>query len=150
MSDGKFHRKIGFAVGGIASWCLATGQPFGSRVLETLGGALAGVAGAKAPDWIDPPISPHHRSLGHGLVPIGSLAFWSMRNLKRWQAWLRTQTAALQAELVIETCGLRRLLLQIGIIACIIAAGAIAGLIAGYLSHIAFDTFTPASIPLFA
>lgn len=148
MSDGAFHRRIGFASGSIAAWCAASGQPLSLRAVETIGGAMGGVVGAILPDRFDPPTSPRHRSLAHGMVPVGAAAFWSITNLKRWQTWLRSQATRMQDALATETDGLRRLLLMAGVVACTLAAGAVAGLIAGYLSHVALDACTPASLPV--
>lgn len=149
MSDGKFHRRVGF-VAGAASACYASrNQPAHLRVVETISGALAGIVGAMLPDQIDPPTSPRHRSFGHGLVPVGAAGFWALKNLGRWQNWLRQQAQRLQQELVCETDGFRRALLNIAIVGCAVAAGAIAGLIGGYISHVALDALTPASLPVF-
>lgn len=145
--NGKYHQSVGFVGGGITAWYLASGQSAADRLIETIGGAVAGVAGAKAPDWIDPPTSPRHRSLGHGLIPIGTLASWAISNLRGWQESLRSEAIALQAELRAESCGLRRVLLQLGILGCLLAAGAIGGFILGYLSHVVLDATTPTSIP---
>ena len=80
---------------------------------------------------------------------MGAASLWAIKNLSRWQNWLRQQAQQLQQELVSETDGFRRALLMIAIVACTVAAGAIAGLIGGYLSHVALDALTPASLPVF-
>lgn len=148
MSDGLMHRRVGFVAGGATAWCAASGQPTHLRVVEAIGGALAGIVGAVAPDRIDPATSPRHRSLGHGLLPIGAAGFWAIRNLKRWQDWLRAQAQRFQQELDVERDGGRQVLLLLAVVACTLAAGAVAGFIGGYLSHVALDALTPASLPV--
>lgn len=148
MSDGLMHRRVGFVAGGATAWCAASGQPTHLRVVETIGGAMAGIVGAVMPDRLDPPTSPLHRSIGHGLVPIGAAGFWAIRNLKKWQRWLREQAQRFQQELNAETDGGRRILLMLAMVACTLAAGAVAGFIGGYISHVALDALTPASLPV--
>jgi hypothetical protein len=148
MSDGKIHRRVGCVAGGATAWYAARGQPTHLRVVETIGGAMAGIVGAMMPDRIDPATSPRHRSIGHGLLPIGAAGFWAVKNLKRWQGWLRSQAERLQRELDVERDGGRRVLLMFAAVACTLAAGAVAGFIGGYLSHLALDALTPASLPV--
>ena len=151
MSNGRFHRRVGAATGAISAWVAAHDQPLKHRVIETLGGIPGGIIGAMAPDLIDPPTSPRHRSIGHGVIPIGALGFWSIWNLRRWQDGLREMANGFQEEYSRETTnGFRRFCLGVAEVACRLAAGAIAGLLGGYASHLALDALTPAGLPWLA
>ena len=150
MSDGRFHRKVGTVVGvGAAAYC-ARQQPLGHAIVEAIGGGLAGNLGARLPDFIDPPTSPRHRSIGHGMVPCGAAGHAAMSSFAGLQTKLRAE-AARRAELQRTTTStaeqLWHLLLEL---LCRLGAGAIPGFVAGYGSHVALDFCTPASLPLIA
>jgi len=64
----------------------------GSAILwETVGGAFGAVPGALLPDFIDVPSCPNHRSVAHGAVPVGGLAYLALDYLDSGQAWLRAE-----------------------------------------------------------
>ena len=50
-------------------------------LIEAAGGAAGGWLGARLPDMIDPPTSPRHRSIGHGIIPTGSAGYLFLSNL---------------------------------------------------------------------
>lgn len=150
MSDGRFHRKVGTAVGaGAAAYC-AREQSTGHALIEIVGGAIGGNLGARMPDVIDPPTSPRHRSIGHGVVPVGAAGSAALSSLANMQAELRAE-ADRHAELFRATTSaaeqLWHFLLEL---LCRLGAGALPGFVAGYASHVALDFSTPAGLPLFA
>jgi uncharacterized membrane protein YfcA len=119
-------------------------------VLEVVGGLLAGNLGARLPDLFDPPLHPGHRSLAHGVVPVVAAGRVAVGSLDRWQAQFRAEAGSRAGLRATATTELERswhalveLLFRVG-------AGALAGVLAGYGSHIALDAFTPASLPLLA
>ena len=64
----------------------------GSAILwETVGGAFGAVPVALLPDFIDVPSCPNHRSVAHGAVPVGGLAYLALDYLDSGQAWLRAE-----------------------------------------------------------
>jgi hypothetical protein len=67
-----------------------------------------------------------------------------------WQAQLRAEAsrrASLRQPAVTSFERFWQVLVEI---LCRLGAGALAGLLAGYGSHVALDAFTPASLPLLA
>lgn len=139
MANGKTHRAIGAIAGGAYAYHRARCQRLEHALMEALGGVLAGVAGARLPDVFDPPLHPRHRSLAHGLVPVVAAGQAAVRALDPWEAGLRAEADRRAA------CGD-----STGELLYRLAAGALAGLIGGYASHVALDAFSPASVPLFA
>lgn len=149
MSDGRTHRAIGTLAGGGYALAKAQHQRREYLLLEVLGGLVAGNLGARLPDVFDPPTHPGHRSLAHGIVPVASVGTAAVRRLDRVQSRLRAEAdrrAALRASATTSLQHLWQALLEI---LCRLGAGALAGLLGGYGSHIALDAFTPAGLPLF-
>lgn len=67
--NGRTHRKIGAAAGAVTSFSRSSStDEFGTRIIEAIGGALAGRLGARMPDWIEPAIHSHHRSTFHSVA----------------------------------------------------------------------------------
>jgi hypothetical protein len=148
MCNGRVHRRVAVPVGACAAFLAAHDQPLHLRIIETIGGALAAIPGTACPDFIDPPRSPRHRSVGHGLLPIGAAGFWAAKNLRRWQTWLRTWASHYRQQVAGEQDPWRRFLLIAAEIAFTLAAGAVAGFLAGYASHLVLDATTPAGLPV--
>ncbi len=119
-----------------------------ARLLEAAGGALGGYCGGILPDHLDPPFHPGHRSLGHGFVPVAAAAnFWN-QGLDGWQNQLR---------LLADEHGYRRSLSTDPVAtawhafaewALRFLSGFLAGLGAGYVTHVALDFGTPRCLPL--
>jgi hypothetical protein len=117
-------------------------------VPEVAGGIAGGWLGAALPDWIDPPTCPNHRHFGHGAATTVGIVWMSADAVLRLQQRLRHRANALaqarpylQNDLAramnwLEECFLR------------VLAGFLNGVAAGYVSHLAMDALTPASIPL--
>jgi hypothetical protein len=150
MADGKTHALVGVLAGaGTAAIAARREDPF-RIILEALGGAGGGWVGAKVPDWLDPPLHPGHRSVGHGVIPSTGLYTLYMEAIPRAQAWLRAQ-AQRQAGLArTSDPHFEQLWHTLLSILCTLAAGAIAGVLAGHFSHLVLDAATPMSLPLLA
>lgn len=149
MSDGRTHRAIGTLTGGGYALAKAQNQRLEHLLLEVLGGLVAGNLGARLPDVFDPPTHPSHRSLAHGMAPIAAVGTAAVRRLDGAQARLRAE-AERRAALRVQATTSLRLWQQLLEILCRLGAGALAGLLGGYGSHIALDAFTPAGLPLLA
>jgi membrane-bound metal-dependent hydrolase YbcI (DUF457 family) len=150
MSDGRTHRAIGTLAGGGYALAKAQQQRPENILLEVIGGLLAGNLGARLPDSLDPPLHPGHRSVSHGILPVATAGVGAVRSLDGWQARLRAEAnrrASLRATAATPLQRLWQALLEI---LCRLGAGALAGLLGGYGSHIALDAFTPAGLPLLA
>jgi hypothetical protein len=90
-----------------------------ATAMPALSAALA-VALASLPDWLEPPVHPHHRQFCHSWVAVGCLLHGGHR-LLRWRPQDPTQGAI-------------RYLSLIGVLT--------------YLTHLALDAQTPRSLPL--
>jgi len=150
MANGKEHREIALVVGAAAAFCCASDAPRDNAIVETIGGALGGYVGGVLPDVIDPPIHPGHRSLGHGVLPVGATAKYYVENVRAWQEELRRLArgyAQSAARANSESERTKYLLLET---LCQLAAGFVVGIGAGYVSHLAMDACTPKGLPLLA
>lgn len=144
-----FHRQVGGLSGaGLAAY-RAHKRPGADVVAELIGGYVGGRLGGSLPDIIDPPTSPRHRSIGHGVVPISYATKWVSGHLNNIQEACRIKAAELDQRAANMAEGLERTLCVLAAFFLRFLSGAAAGVIAGYLSHLSFDFFTPASLPLF-
>lgn len=149
MANGAAHRRVGSISGGCAAAWAARAQTPAILLAETLGGIAGGIAGARAPDVIDPPTCARHRSVGHGIVPIGAAATALLRKLEEWQGQLRAFAESERSECAAATTFLAQAWhLALSLLAQL-ASGALVGFVAGYLSHLAMDFTTPAGLPIF-
>ncbi len=150
MPNRKTHDAVGAGSGAAIALCLARDQDLIGVVFETLGGALAGKYASRLPDVFDRPVSPNHRSLGHGVLLNGYALASSVENLSEWQDSLRRHAgkfARLQTESNTASEANWYLVLEI---LSRMASGAIAGALAGYASHLILDSRTKKGLPLIA
>lgn len=150
MSNGRTHRAVGTIAGGGYALARAKQQAPEHVLLEVLGGAVAGNLGARLPDVFDPPLHPGHRSLAHGIVPVAAAGRAAVNALDGWQAQLRAEASRRASLRQSAATSFERFWQALIEILCRLGAGALAGLLAGYGSHVALDAFTPASLPLLA
>jgi hypothetical protein len=142
------HIAVGVPAGIAASVFSARSGNAGAILLEAVGGGLGGFAGAALPDVLEPPDNPNHRGIAHGIAPIGGLGFVVARDIERVQDFFRTeanQYAALQQTAVSPALCLCFQFLEA---LMRMLAGAVAGFVAGYTSHLILDLATPRSLPL--
>jgi hypothetical protein len=150
MPNGKTHRRAGAVTGGTVALHRARLQPPLHQLLEAAGGTVGGTIGGALPDLLEPATSPWHRSVSHSWVAGASVASF-FENLDRWE-----RTCRARAEHYCRcksTPGLDpvwRLLYALAELCWRVAAGVAAGLLSGYLSHLALDAMTPRSIPVIA
>lgn len=150
MPNRGTHVAVGAGAGLVWAAVNSLNQDLLDTAIEMFGGLCGGGAGAVLPDLIDPPCHPRHRSLGHGLVPVGSAAALWAKNLPFWQNRLREladqhRMQRNAANNILEAIGhvLMELIFRF-------LAGLAAGVGAGYISHIILDLGTPCCIPLVA
>jgi hypothetical protein len=148
MPNRRKHVAVGAPAGLAFAAVNSLNQGYFNSAIELLGGLCGGGAGAALPDIVDPPCHPGHRSLGHGIVPVGSAAAFWAKNLPSWQNGLRELADQHRAQRIagcdwLESFGhlLIELILRF-------LAGFAAGVGAGYISHIILDLGTPCRIPL--
>ena len=148
MARRATHNAIGIATGAMSALLLADNQSKRNRSLEVCGGCFGGSIGSWLPDKIDPATGPNHRSLGHGILPIGCVAYVSWEQLKSFQDKLRQIADELAANRSDSMTPVELGLNQIAECICRILAGMIPGVLAGYISHLALDFTTPKGLPL--
>jgi hypothetical protein len=148
MPNRGVHFQVGAAAGGFFAAHRAQGQPNQYVLPEVLGGILGGVGGGLLPDLIDTPDSPHHRAGAHSVSITGAAGYYVSERLSAWQASLRdhaqhfAQMRAASPDLLAQIAySLLELFFRF-------LAGALAGLLAGYASHLVLDSFTPSSLPI--
>ena len=116
--------------------------------LEVIGGGIGGALGGVFPDRIDLPTDPHHCGMAHGIVPALHFGSLAVQHLDTGQQWLRNQAEfCRQARLCV---GSPALALWYGFWEWVfrLLAGALAGFVAGYASHVILDFQTPDRLPV--
>lgn len=151
MPDGETHAVLGTLAGGTAG--LGTAARHSVERLDAgaalvLGGAVAGQLGGRLPDMLEPADHPKHRGRCHSLA-AGRLVLSGVTGAEVLTAPLVRCAQARRAEreaLPRNHPGRATLWLQeIGLF---LLAGAVAGFLMGYLSHLAADAGSPDGLPL--
>src|SRR5688572_24520516 len=93
MPNREFHCRTSTIIGATAAFCRTESRRPAEIAVEVIGGAIGGNIGGRLPDILDPPFSPNHRSLAHGVLSAGPLLLWIMQQLERGQAWCRNEAA---------------------------------------------------------
>lgn len=144
------HLGHGRTVGAGAAAYMARDQHLAALACEVMGGAMGGMLGARLPDILEPPVSPHHRAVAHGVLPVASAAIAVVQKMPERQADLRAMAAeqlamARRADSTLEE--VLRFLVAAGLH---VIAGVLPGVVAGYVVHIAADAQTPRGVPAIA
>ena len=148
MSNRDIHWMAGAAAGGGYAAYLTWEQPTEDVVAETAGGLIGGAIGGLLPDWIDAPTSPRHRAEAHSIAILGTGGYFLRDLIPSWQSSLRCQAESYSQIRQASAEPLDRLWYGFLEFLCRLIAGACAGLLAGYSSHLALYFLTPASLPL--
>ena len=148
MPNRGTHQTVGILAGGGVALVLSNGQSTPNQLTECVGGALAGYIFGRVPDMLDPPLSPNHRSLAHGVAPGTTLMGAYTSQLDSIQSFFRSHAdrqdaLAKQAQTTVSE--LWHYFLEL---LCRFLAGAAAGVLGGYGSHLVLDSFSPQSLPL--
>ena len=149
MPNKPVHLVTSGSVGTICAYMNAPTSGAGTdRFLEVAGGVLGGVLGGLLPDVFDPPCHPHHRSLAHGVLPVIAGAGVWVQGLAGWQTHLREQEEAYSCLRVSTVDPFLAAWYGFVEMALRVLCGTVAGLGAGYLTHVALDFTTPCCLPL--
>lgn len=153
MPNAPTHAIAAVVSGGALAIYRARDQIPSHRALEGLGGALGGLVGGRAPDssFVDPAsLGPNHRRFGHSWTVLVGGVYLADAVITAWERFCRDQADAAAHRLATDSA-----LSSIGRVALIfaecmwrLAAGAMAGFIAGYTSHLVLDAFTARSLPV--
>jgi membrane-bound metal-dependent hydrolase YbcI (DUF457 family) len=148
--DGRTHRIVGTAAGATTAAIRARNLANPWHVIaETIGGGLAGYGGGACPDVLEPAIHSFHRSTAHSLSLNGALLAVADSLCTRWENGLRLVADNLAHERRQSPERWTQALYWIGEVLVRVTAGVLSGFIAGQMSHVALDSCTPRSIPLF-
>jgi hypothetical protein len=151
--DGKTHTVAGLASGGLITLYRARDLPPPDRALEVVGGMFGGLVGGKTPDsqHVDPSsLGPNYRRFGHSWAMLGAHVYVADAVISAWEKFWRDRADEAAWRLANDPTmpEFKRLLLVLQEAACRVAAGLLAGFIAGYVSHLALDAFTVKSLPV--
>jgi len=147
MPCSKTHGIAGTVAGTAASLYFARQQEPSALALEALGGALAGSWSGCWADHIEPAFHPHHRGPAHAAIPNALVWYPYFTQISNAQNALRHYSEQFSARAQ-ESSGVLAVLYDILAALLRIGTGAVAGIPAGYLSHVALDAFTPFGIPV--
>lgn len=150
MPNKCIHRPTSAVAGTLTALALSRKEEDLNQLLECLGGAMAGWLGGALPDWIDPPVSPRHRSVGHAVVPVGTAISVLVSKITSVQESMRWRAEELKAAASTTSSPWEWLLHALTSVLARIGAGAVAGLPAGYVLHLVLDASTPAGLPIFS
>ena len=119
-------------------------------VLEALGGAFGGKFGSHVPDILEPAVHSHHRDVMHSVTVMSVLVAKGQKRAMRLVEDLRERADQYARRRDASTDLFERFILVLAEAACRVAAGFVAALVPGYISHLALDATTPRGIPLLA
>lgn len=148
MPDREVHQLAGAIAGAVYAALQASGERSDHKATEILGGFVAGKFAGCLPDKIDPPVSPRHRHIGHGVVPCGVAGIGIHMKMTAWQQSLRAMANEYASRRAGTEDPLLRLFYGLVEYLCRATAGAVSGFIAGYGSHLFLDAKTPNRLPL--
>ena len=142
MPKRKEHIKTSSSIGAVVAgvWSYKNGDSICEVSCSMLGGYVGGKAVARLPDIIDPPISPNHRGIGHGLLPNSALA----KELK--STFFKLLNALHQLVDDFKRIGTFPYLVLA--LVCKFFWGIVIGAVFGYGEHLVTDSFTPKGLPV--
>lgn len=122
----------------------------GAKLTEALGGLSGGAIGGRMPDLLDPPTSPRHRGRAHSIAAAGICVQLCSSRLPEAQQWCRLRADEYARRRTIAAVGSwEEVTLAVAEFFFRWLAGATAGLLAGYMTHLALDAGTPCGINIF-
>ena len=148
MARGPEHALAGAFMGGLVAARKAQSPLTSNPLAEVVGGTLGGWAFGRLPDRIEPALSPRHRGPAHAVAPVGAGSYWVGEKLDDMQEWCRQRAQGCAARAASAIDALVKVAWQLAESFWYFAAGFVAGALAGYVSHILLDCFTPGGLPL--
>jgi hypothetical protein len=148
MPNRDVHAVAGLVAGLATGLATATLVAEEHQAVHILVCALSGVGGGLVPDFIEPALSPNHRSLAHSFVAVGGLALAVKANYHA-QCLKRATACEQRAVLLPVGCPEWRAERRTAATWRVMAASTL-GFVAGYASHLALDGATPKGLPVVA
>jgi membrane-bound metal-dependent hydrolase YbcI (DUF457 family) len=146
MPDRRTHSQVGAIVGAGAALYHARAESGAGAWMEVLGGAIGGMCGGRLPDVLEPATSPQHRDVAHSLLALIGVASLTTEAGRRYCRARAAECAQRQLDPMLDRGS--RLSLALAEAVWKLLAGALAGLQAGYVSHLVLDGHTPHGLPL--
>ncbi len=150
MANRRMQSLVGAAAGGATPLYLARDQEPSLQPVETVGGLIGDAVGGRLPDLFEPSLAPRHRSVAQALVPTGVVGLTFGPSLHGVQQPIREWADRCRAQCDAATSTLEQILWWLAEMACRLAAGSMAGIAAGYASHLLLGAGTPMGLPLLA
>lgn len=148
MSSGRVHKTVG-VISGVGAVYLHNHSSQSQHYLtDYVGGIIGGYIGAKLADIIDPPTSPNHRSIGHGVIQNSMITKFVFENISEFRNHCFQQAQIFHEQADQCRDELLKFWFKIRAEAYKFVAGLALGLITGHVSHLALDSTTPKSLPL--
>ncbi len=150
MSNRRTHLIAGTGAGLSLAGYLARNERPSVLVAEAVGGALGGALGCLGPDIVEPAVHSWHRSVAHSYATAATIATATVQGVQRWQEYCRACATSHDEAFSQSVTDGERLWHRLMALVWRVLSGFVAGLPAGYLSHLALDACTPRGIPLVA
>lgn len=150
MANHKTHLTTGVACGVAAGIYTARHETGGAFVAEIAGAAAGGAIGGALPDLFEPAIHSWHRSTAHSVTTAAALGLTAIRTVPKWQHLCRMNAIHHDVQQASAPDFAARAWHAFMALLWRFLSGFVAGLPAGYLSHLALDACTPRCIPLLA
>jgi hypothetical protein len=147
MPDRRAHMLLGAAAGVGTAAFAARHQEGMDLFLEAVGGALGGLAGGVVPDLVEPAVDSWHRRLAHSYAAATVTSVGVHAGMSRLQVDFRARAERHRQFVRASVSFWDRLWHGIAASFWQLAAGVVAGLAGGYLSHLALDAWTPRGLP---
>jgi hypothetical protein len=142
------HLAVSVPVGMAFSIHKASGYSSLQVLIEGFGGALGGALGGLCPDLLDPPTSPNHRGIAHGMLPVSGIGAAAVEHLNAAQRSLRSQAEQYRLARLSAPPAVSAIWYAACEWACYVLSGIVAGFLAGYCSHLLLDFGTPRCLPI--
>ena len=147
MPNRSVHVVTSGALGALYALHMSPSQPEAHRLLEVIGGGFGGCVGGRLPDVLEPATTPNHRGRAHSCAAAGTLLKLSNSKLRAWQQKCRDWADEFDRKRSTAPLGsVESVLLQVAALACRLFAGFLAGVLGGYVTHLALDACTPSCI----
>jgi len=147
MANRKTHVIAGLASGTTVAAYRARDLESGHFLIEACGGGIGGMLGGIAPDVLEPAIHSWHRSVAHSGV-AGLVGARAVQQCASWQQRCRLEAHQHDHLRSISQDDWARLWHALMAFLWRLLSGLIAGLPAGYISHLILDAASPRGIPI--
>jgi membrane-bound metal-dependent hydrolase YbcI (DUF457 family) len=149
MPNGRTHRVVGTAAGALVAGARTRQEDGSTNLLMIFGGAVGGYISSTWPDLLEPATSPRHRQFAHSSTAGCAALRLAAEAVPKWEAyWRQVALGAGSRRSDPRRPPLEQTILALVEAVALAMVGLLAGLAAGYISHLVLDGSTPMSLPL--